>query len=194
MKNILCFVLFSFGFLQSGSAQDDEPPQIFRNQFSTNLVLPIVQSFDMSYERTVANKWAVGVSSAVYGDDIKELDTDNSSYNRTTNFEIMPFVRLYLNGTQTKSHFFEIFGSISEVDETGRYVRTINDQGYGVYAIGTKTYTVGGLGTGYGYRFLFVKNRLVVEAQLGIRTNFSTNYIFLNVAFVRTGIRIGYRF
>ncbi|MGS0526033.1 hypothetical protein ACU8V7_13520 [Zobellia nedashkovskayae] len=83
-----------------------------------------------------------------------------------------------MNSTKTNGHFFEVFGSISQVEQTGGYVRNVNDQGYGVYVIGSENYIVGGLGTGYGYRFLFMKNRLVVEGQLGIRTNFSTNFFF----------------
>ncbi|WP_289060637.1 hypothetical protein [uncultured Zobellia sp.] len=194
MKKAFCSILFFLSsFLLCLAQEGTDMPQ-YKNQISSNLMLPIFQSFDLSYERIVANKWAVGLSGAIYGDRIEELDTEGSYYNRTTNFEIMPLVRLYINGTQKKSHFFEIFGSVSQVDEAGRYVRIVNDQGYGVYTIGTETYTVGGLGTGYGYRFLFIDNKLVVEAQLGLRTNFSTNFIFFNAALVRTGIRVGYRF
>ncbi|CAM3452517.1 DUF3575 domain-containing protein [Zobellia roscoffensis] len=195
MKKEYCILLCALGIVTSSLAQEKENIPKYKNQVSTNLLLPLFQSFDLSYERTVANKWAVGISGSLYGDDFSSLDTASSTYYELkTNFEVIPFVRFYLNGAQNKSHFFEIFGSLSEVDETGRYVRRVNEEGYGVYYVGTKTFTVGGLGTGYGYRFLLMQNRLVLEAQLGIRTNFDSDYIFLNGTLVRTGIKIGYRF
>ncbi|CAM4126278.1 DUF3575 domain-containing protein [Zobellia nedashkovskayae] len=195
MKKIHCIVLLFLGSIIFCFGQEETNFPQYKNQISTNLLLPFAGSFDLTYERTIANKWAVGLSGAIYGDDFGDFDTESSGYyDRTTNFEIMPFVRFYLNSTKTNGHFFEVFGSISQVEQTGGYVRNVNDQGYGVYVIGSENYIVGGLGTGYGYRFLFMKNRLVVEGQLGIRTNFSTNFFFLNVALVRTGIKIGYRF
>ena len=188
---ILCF-LSSITFC---SAQEEIDIAQYNNQISTNLVLPLVQSFDLSYERTVANKWAIGLSGAIYGEGFSDFSTDSSGYyDRITNYEITPFVRFYLNGAQKKSHFFEFFGSIAEVDESGGYLRNVNEEGYGVYSIGAKTYTVGGLGAGYGYRFLLLKKKMVLEAQLGIRTNFNVDFFLLNGALVRTGIKVGYRF
>jgi len=50
----------------------------------------------------------------------------------------------------------ELFGSISEVKESNRYLRSTNAQGFGVYALGSDKYIAGGIGLGYGYRFLFL--------------------------------------
>lgn len=175
-------------------AQEDKGEIVYKNQLSTNLMLPVFESFDLNYERTIANKWAIGLAGAVYGERGTELTTASSYYEYRTNYEVMPFIRVYFQGAQNKSHFVELFGSVSQVDETGRLVRTVNEAGFGVYSIGIKTYTVGGLGAGYGYRFLFLDKKLVLEAQFGIRTNFDVNFYFLNGAVVRTGIRVGYRF
>jgi hypothetical protein len=106
----------------------------------------------------------------------------------------MPFVRLYFQGTQNKSHFLEVFGSISDVEESDIFVRNTNEEGFGVYEQGTNSYTAGGFGFGYGYRFLLPNNKWVLEAQLGIRTNFDTNFFVLDATLVRTGIKVGYRF
>lgn len=189
---IILFFFLAFSFLVS--AQEEEATRVYKNQISTNLLLPIFESFDLNYERTIANKWAIGLAGAIYGARGTELATGYDNLEYRTNYEVMPFVRLYFQGAQNKSHFVEIFGSLSETEESGRLVRSVNEEGYGVYGIGTKVYTVGGLGAGYGYRFLFLQKRLVLEAQFGIRTNFEVNFILLNAAAVRTGIRVGYRF
>lgn len=176
-------------------AQEDEAPIKCKNQISSNIALPIFGSVDLNYERTIANKWAIGVGVAIYGDRFQELNISTyGDYNYANTYEITPFARFYFQGAQRKSHFVEVFGSISEVEESGRYIRTINTEGYGVYDIGTKVNSIGGLGMGYGYRFLFLNDKLVLEAQIGIRTNFEMDYLFLNGALVRTGIKLGYRF
>ncbi len=194
----ISFIVFllCFSFLTSTSVlgQEENTEPEFKNLVSTNLMLPIFESFDINYERTIANKWTIGIAGAVYGERGGELSTASSYYEYKTNYEVMPFARVYFQGAQNKSHFVELFGSLSEVEETGRYIRSTNQAGYGVYTIGTKTYTAGGLGAGYGYRFLLFEKRLVLEAQMGIRTNFDVDFLFLNGAFVRTGIKVGYRF
>lgn len=183
-----------FFFSLSVVAQNESVSENLNNQISTNLVLPITGSFDLSYERIVANKWAVGIGAALYGEGFQNLSTYDSYYERITNYEITPFVRIYFNGSQKRSHFLEVFGSLSQVEESGRYLRHVNQEGYGVYSVGSKSFSVGGLGVGYGYRFLFYRRKVVLEAQIGLRTNFDVDFVFLNAAFVRTGIKIGYRF
>ena len=191
-----CFFFFLFFLLTNFFfAQEDESSTIYKNQISTNLALPIFGSFDLSYERTIANKWTLGLAGAIYGDGIQELSTEGSYDNRyDTNYELMPFIRVYFQGTQNKSHFLELFGSISEVVESDRFIRVTNPEGFGVYERGENKYTAGGLGLGYGYRFLLLDKKLVLEAQFGVRTNFNSNFIILNGTLVRTGIKVGYRF
>lgn len=192
---ILFFLLLFILCNKIGFGQEQEEELIsFKNQVSTNLVLPLFESFDINYERTIANKWAIGIAGAIYGPSGSSLATSTNYYDYKTNWEIMPFGRIYFQGAQNKSHFVELFGSVSETEESGRLVRSTNDSGFGVYDLGTRTYTVGGLGAGYGYRFLLLDKRLVLEAQFGIRTNFNVDFLFLNAAVVRTGIKVGYRF
>lgn len=163
---------------------------------STNLMLPIFESFDITYERTIVNIWAIGLAGAIYGNSFNELSSTTSNYGTKfdTNYEVTPFVRVYFQGAQNKSHFLELMGSISKVEETGRFVRSNNPEGFGVYNRETRLLTLGGLGLGYGYRFLFVDKRLVLEAQIGYRTNFDSNFITPTGAPVRSGIKVGYRF
>lgn len=189
-KSLVFFVLF-LTLVFSSYGQEDIVPK--KNQISTNLVLPLLESFDLSYERTIANKWAIGIAAAVYGEGGQELFSSYSK-NYTTEYEFMPFVRIYFQGAQNKSHFLEVFGSLSGVEDSGTFVRNTNEQGFGVYERGLRDFTVGGLGIGYGYRFLLLDKKLVLEAQFGVRTNFDVNFIVLNAAFVRTGIKVGYRF
>lgn len=193
--SVLMFALFVLIGQHCLFAQDENVMPTYRNQISTNLMLPIFESFDVNYERTIANKWAVGIAGAIYGDRIQELSTEGTYNNKyDTNYEVMPFVRVYFQGAQNKSHFLELFGSLSQVTESGRFVRNTNSEGFGVYERSEVDYTAGGLGIGYGYRFLLLDNRLVLEAQFGVRTNFNTNFIILNGTLVRTGIKVGYRF
>ncbi len=188
---LACFLLACFAL----KAQE-EPSKSYKNQISTNLLLPIFGSVDFSYERSLGNKFAVGIGAAVYGEDFENLTIDDSYGGGTlrTKNEIMPFARIYFNGNQNNSHLLEVFGSFSRVDEDGRLVRSLNDVGNGVYDIGVESYTRGGFGLGYGYRFLLLDNKLALEAQFGLRTNFDLNFVVLNAALVRTGIKIGYRF
>ncbi len=191
-RSLIFFILFLIACLVL-KAQDPLP---YKNQVSTNLLLPLFGSADVAYERTLGGKFAVGLGAAVYGEPFEDLTIDDSYRGgslRTKN-EIMPFARIYFNGNQKKSHFLEVLGSFSRVDESGRLIRSVNEEGNGVYDIGVRSYTRGGLGMGYGYRFLLVDDKLVLEAQLGLRTNFDVNFIVLNAALVRTGIKIGYRF
>lgn len=191
-KSLVFFVLFLTAIFSSFGQEEIAPK---KNQISTNLILPLLESFDLSYERTIANKWAVGLAAAVYGKGGQELSTSNSNYyDYNTDYELMPFVRIYFQGAQNKSHFLELFGSLSGVEERGRFIRNTNEQGFGVYETGVRDYTVGGLGIGYGYRFLLLDKKLVLEAQMGVRTNFDVDFLFLNGAFVRTGVKVGYRF
>ncbi len=189
---IICFMGCST-FL---AAQENEDSVVYKNQISTNLMLPAFESFDLNYERTIANKWAIGFAGAIYGDRISELSTGSSGDFRRydTNYELMPFVRLYFQGAQHKSHFLEVFGSLSRVTDLGGFVRNTNTAGFGVYEQGGRDYTAGGLGIGYGYRFLLLNKKLVLEAQFGVRTNFDVDYFFLNGSIIRTGLKVGYRF
>lgn len=192
IKKVLFFII-SAAIFSSCYAQEDTT--LKRNQISTNLILPFLESVDLSYERTIANKWALGIAAAVYGEGGQDLAVSyTNEYDLTTTYEIMPFVRIYFQGAQNKSHFLEVFGSLSKMEERGAFVRNTNEEGFGVYERGLRDFTVGGLGIGYGYRFLFLEKKLVLEAQFGIRTNFDVDFFFLNAALVRTGIKVGYRF
>ena len=163
---------------------------------STNLFLPLFESFDFNYERTIANKWAIGLGAIRYGDPFNELSSTTSSFGTQfdTNYEITPFVRIYFQGAQNKSHFLELFGSLTRVKESGRFVRSTNTDGFGVYNRENRVLSLGGMGIGYGYRFLLLQKKLVLEAQFGFRTNFDTSFIVLTGAPARAGIKIGYRF
>jgi len=187
---IVLFVVYN-----SSYAQEEEAMTEYKNQISTNALLPFFGSVDLSYERTVANKWAIGLGGAIYGNSFNELSSTTSSYGTKfdINYEVTPFIRVYFQGVQNKSHFLELFGSLSRIEESGRFLRSTNPEGFGVYNRENRLLTLGGLGFGYGYRFLLKEKRLVLEAQIGFRTNFQTDFIVLTGAPVRAGIKIGYR-
>ena len=176
-------------------AQEVEDTPIFKNQVSNNTSYLFFGSLNINYERVVGKKFAIGLGGTHYGNSHKRqgFETRNA-YEYVTNYEITPYGRLYFNGTQRKSHFLELFVSFNESEELDQFLRNTNEEGYGVYERGSLISNNIGLGIGYGYRFLLLKNRLLLEAQFGLRTNFDAFYIFPDGAVVRTGIRVGYRF
>ena len=198
-KNLLCGFIVAFlllGASHSLYSQEGNSTADYKNQISTNLLLPFYGSFDLNYERTIANKWALGIGGSIYSNGFNKLSTTRTRFGTDfdTNYEITPFMRLYFQGAQNKSHFVEIFGSLTGVDEPGRFVRSTNEEGFGVYNREITSKTRVGLGAGYGYRFFLLNDRMVLEAQFGFRTNFDSEFIVVTGALVHTGIKVGYRF
>lgn len=189
---IVVFLIFCIPLSIYG--QEETLPKI-KNQVSTNLSYLTLGSLDFSYERTFGKYFAAGIGITNYGKVHQDLNIELSDTysNYKVNFEINPFVRLYINGSQDRSLFVEISGSYNEGEASGRIVRSDNDLGYGVYGFGTKRNSNTGLGTGVGYRFLLLNNKLVLEAQLGVRRNFD-DILYSDISLVRTGIKVGYRF
>jgi len=166
----------------------------FKNQFSTNIPYVFLNSLEINYERVLGRKFSIGIGWATYGKGYDNLNLEGDGYTDRINFEINPYGRLYFNGNQKKSHYLEVFASINESEKSDQFVRNTTDSGYSVYELGIEQRTTFGMGIGYGYRFLLANDRLVLEAQFGIRTNFDFYYGIPDPSIVRAGIRIGYRF
>lgn len=194
MARFLLAVLFLTVSMTNCFSQEEENNSILKNQVSSNIPYLIMGSANLSYERTLGKYFAIGLSGVNYGKVHKELNLETQGIDYSTNYEINPFGRWYMNGTQNKSHFLELFASINEGEEDGRIVRITNELGYGVYTYGIETTNNFGLGAGYGYRFLLANKKLVLEAQFSLRTNFNFEFFFFDAGIVRTGIRVGYRF
>lgn len=179
-------------------SQEEEPVEVvLRNQISTNFTYLLTASPDLNFERTLGKNFAIGIGGTLYGNIYRELNIPNGNgYRYQLNYEVTPFGRWYINGTQNKSHFIEAFMSINSGEKEGQTIRTTNAEGYGVYVIGTDKLNDVGLGGAYGYRFLFLDNKLVLEASIGLRTNFvdTSGFGFLQPAIARAGIKVGYRF
>ena len=188
---VLCITLSNY-------VQEEIALQYY-NQFSSNISYVTLGSLDISYERTISKYFTGGVGVTNYSNSHNDLNLEKhdgySVYN--VNLEINPFVRLYIHSTQKRSFFVEVLGSYNEAEvNTGRRIfRSVNNLGYGVYTYeyGSQKIENIGLGTGVGYRFLLLKNRLVLEAQFGVRTNLKEIWIY-DISLVRTGIKAGYRF
>lgn len=193
-KQFSIVLLIFFCFSLSVSAQEKTSSRI-KNQMSVNLSYLTLGSLDFSYERTFGKYFAAGLGFTRYGNAHQDFNLELSDRYRdySVNFEINPFARLYINGSQNRSLFIEISGSYNEAEASDRLVRHDNDLGYGVYNFGTQNISELGLGTGVGYRFLLVQCRLVLEVQLGTRRNFE-EILFSDVSLLRTGIKAGYRF
>lgn len=184
-----------FGLSFVALAQEMGTSLIFKNQISNNTSYLFLGSLNLNYERLFGKHFAIGLGGTNYGKNHQRANFQSRlSEDYITNYEITPYGRWYINGTQRKSHFLEIFGSINESEEFDKFVRNNNSEGYGVYEKGSIISTNVGLGTGYGYRFLLADKKLILEGQIGLRTNFEAVFIFPDGALVRTGIRIGYRF
>lgn len=195
MQRYFILIISFVGLVSEVLAQENKVNPIFKNQVSNNTSYLFLGSLNLNFERVLGKRFAIGIGGTTYGNSHQNADLQTISYyDYVTNYEITPYARLYFNGTQKRSHFLELFGSINESEESDQFIRTNNLVGYGVYNRGSKTSINAGLGVGYGYRFLLAKNRLLLEAQIGLRTNFEAVYILPDGALVRTGIRLGYRF
>lgn len=193
LRNLLIILCF-FGIKSNCLSQETETVSVMKNQVSMNVGYLLFGSPNITYERVLSNHFAIGLSTSIYGNSHQNLNLESFGEDYKINYDFEPFGRWYINGTQRKSHFLEFFGSINESERRGRNVRITNDEGYGVYIIDNEKTTNVGLGTGYGYRFLLIDKKLVLEAQVALRTNFIVDYFFFDVAIVRTGIKVGYRF
>jgi len=168
-----------------------------KNQVSVNMLNLAMASPNLTYERTLGTNFAVGSGATIFGKPYLEsgifdgFDTDLEPL-----YDINPFARWYMNGNQNKSHFLELFGAISRFEKKTEVIRTNNNEGYGVYVYDSKDYTLGGLGMGYGYRFLLLDKKMVLEAQIGIKTHFESDAFFgiLEPYIARAGFKVGYRF
>ncbi len=195
MKPFCLLLICFFGCYLSCFSQQTDEARIFKNQVSNNTGYLFLGTINLNYERVLGNRFAIGLGGSIYGNAHKRAGFETrNSYEYVTNYEITPYGRLYFNGTQRKSHFLELFASFNESEELDQFIRNTNTEGYGVYAKGTLIENNIGLGIGYGYRFLLCENRLLLEAQFGLRTNFDAFFIFPDGAVVRSGIRVGYRF
>ena len=188
----LLFILIIISTFCCG--QDGSDISNFKNQVSTNITYLAINSIEINYERTIGRKFAFGLGWAKYGKGYYDLEIESEGFNYATQFEITPFGRLYFNGNRKKSHILEVFASINQSEVRDQFLRNTTDDGFGVYERGTETNTNFGMGVGYGYRFLFLKERLAVEAQLGVRTNFDFFFGIPLSSVVRSGLRVGYRF
>ena len=193
MRNYLSFLLL-LGCCQLTFAQESDSIQVLKNQVSTNVALLTTLSPNLTFERTLGDHFSIDISGSLYGEPHKNMELISAGYRTSANHEINPFARWYMNGTQRRSHFLELFASSNEVTKENKRVRVVNEEGYGVYVLGDREETNFGLGIGYGYRFFLLDNKLLLEAEFGLRTNFDVGFIFFVPAIVRTGIRVGYRF
>ncbi len=191
---LLTLLMVSTTYAQEDNSVSNKVGANFKNQFSTNIPYLFLNSLEINYERVLGRKFSIGIGWATYGKGYDNLNLEGDGYTDRINFEINPYGRLYFNGNQKKSHYLEVFASINESEKSDQFVRNTTDSGYGVYELGIEQRTTFGMGIGYGYRFLLANDRLVLEAQFGIRTNFDFYYGIPDPSIVRSGLRIGYRF
>ncbi len=192
-KHFLIVFITLYTFIYA-KAQDNELP-VYKNLVSTNLSYAFLGSVNFSYERTFGGNFSGGIAYTNYSNAHRNLNVETSDIynNYSIDFEVNPFARLYFQGAQKRSLFIEFIGSYSEGEAEGGIERSTNSLGYGVYNYGYKKVENIGIGTGVGYRFLLLKNKLVLEAQFGIRANLNEIWIY-EVGIVRTGFKAGYRF
>ncbi|WP_298478983.1 hypothetical protein [uncultured Maribacter sp.] len=185
---IVCAFLISIPLLS-------QEEKVHKNKLSFNLSYAFLGSPELNYERTLNKYFSFGVGGVKYNSPHQKLnlETIEGYSNYKVNYEVNPYVRFYINGTQNRSHFLEIFGSYNIGEADSGINRKNNVLGYGIYEYGMQEIKNIGLGTGYGYRFLTFQKRMSIEAQISIRTNF-IDVLFFDVGLVRTGVKVGYRF
>ena len=134
-------------------AQEAKDPGMTRNELKLNAFYLAEGTVELSYERLVAERAGVGISTYVV---LREGGMKFIGDELPWNFSITPFARLYLGKPRAKGFFFE--GNLM----LGADHQALPDTGY-------REETTWGIGAGlaYGAKWL-LRHSWVVEAYVGL--------------------------
>lgn len=183
MKKILLFglVLGLASFAKAQNQRDSLSASLQgNNEIKLNILLTVLGSVELTYERIVGTKSAVGVS--IF---IRFTNSIKSDFS----YGVTPYFRRYFGTRKASGFFLEGHGTVAEYDGGGRGV-PVYDYGSGYYypRFPIKK-TVFGLGIATGAKFLTRKG-FTGEIYLGAAKAFDDVADF----FPRVGLTLGKRF
>lgn len=193
---VYCCFAFFIGNLYHSHSQDSIPD--YQHEIALNTIYLLADaSAYLVYENRFSDKFSAGAGLwyGRYGDGSSDF-TDGFG-DGTRDYEITPFARWYVRGTQRTSFFIQGFASIYG----GRYdgiSRETTAAGYGVYRRGINNYTNLALGAAIGQEFLLFKKRVSLELVFGLGGDLIGRNSYYDydwgVSTAQSGINIGYRF
>jgi len=184
MKKVFLTILLLCSFALVQAQRDSmilSPSLKANNEIKLNILYTILGSPELTYERILNDKNAVGISAF-----LRATETVKSDFS----FQIAPYFRHYFGTKKASGFFLEGHAAVSKYDEISsggmNYFDPYTNQ---YYQIQTPKETFFGLGAALGAKFLTRKG-FTGEIYLGATKSFTDVVDFLP----RAGLTLGKRF
>jgi hypothetical protein len=179
MRKSLLALLFCSS-LCSVQAQDDIEITKNFNEVKLNGLYLVLGAFDITYERTINEESAFGITLFVPFDD--------ENINEDINFYASPYYRFYFGKKYAAGFFVEGFGLLSSYEQTTLDFTTSEG------IVLTEENNLGlALGIGVGGKWI-TKSGFIGELSLGIGRNIINSDDFAENLIGKIGVGVGYRF
>jgi hypothetical protein len=185
MKKYLlsCFLLATVLYTQAQSKKDSLSPSLQgNNEIKLNVLYAVLGSPEITYERILNEKNAIGISILVRAFETVKMDFSTA---------INPYFRHYFGAKKAGGFFLEAHGSILQYDgkSAGKVAYIVDSYGYS-YPISIAEETYYGFGATAGSKF-FTRKGYTFEIYLGASQTYSKSESYLAP---RGGLTIGKRF
>lgn len=147
---LLLIILFAF---YSVNAQNEAHPYQKNNEIKLNALAPLLQSFQINYERHLNNNSSLGLSFYYV--------FDNTKNEKDLNYSISPYYRRYFGKKYASGWFVEGFGMLASTD--GKKIYTSDD--HSIYTENPDLINFA-LGAGGGWKWVS-KSGFLFEANVG---------------------------
>ncbi|NNC45239.1 MAG: DUF3575 domain-containing protein [Winogradskyella sp.] len=181
MKKIfLCLALVTYSITGFSQDADAEASSGNYNEIKLNGLYLVIGAFDITYERTLSEESALGVSVFLpFDEDIRD----------DLKYYVSPYYRLYFGKNYAAGFFIEGFGMLNSYNE---YYVDYNES-LDIYTEGDDFKTDFALGIGLGGKWV-TDSGFVGELNLGIGRNLFNNDSDGDEIVGKVGITLGYRF
>lgn len=180
MKKLLCILVFGAS-LFSVQSQDQTLPSKNFNEIKLNGLYLVLGAFDITYERTINEESALGITLFV------PFDNDDA-VNEYINFYVSPYYRFYFGKKYAAGFFIEGFGLLSSYEQTMFDFSRLED-----IVITEESDIAVALGIGIGGKWI-TKSGFVGELSLGVGRNIINADDFIDDLVAKVGVGLGYRF
>lgn len=188
-KIIILLSILSIQTLFSQEKAAKEVQDFKKNEIKINALYGILGVFEGTYERSINEESAFGVSVAFI------LDSNDSDIN--TAFAISPYYRLYFGKKPVSGFFVEGFSLYQKVNVDNSTYFYDPNTGSGFFTTKEENINAFALGIGLGGKW-YTKSNILFELNAGIGRNLSISSNIPNSDYNRItgkiGITVGYRF
>jgi len=177
MKKLLLILVFCSS-LFSLQAQDDADTAQNFNEVKLNGLYLVLGAFDITYERTINEESAFGVTLFVpFDDDINE----------DFNFYLSPYYRFYFGKKYAAGFFIEGFGLLSSYEQSSIGFDSVDP------VISKENKLAFALGIGVGGKWV-TKSGFIGELGLGLGRNIVNSEDYADSIIGKVTVGLGYRF